>query len=817
MIKQCFTKFLLLLLVMAVVSSCQQKRSGKPKVLVFSKTSGFHHASIAKGNEAIQKLGLENNFDVDTTSNADLFLEDSLKNYSAVIFLNTSGDVLNNYQEADFERYIQAGGGFVGIHSAADSEIDWGWYGRLVGGYFGSSPVIKKATLTITDKNHPATKSIGDTWEVTDEWYTFKKLYEPVKVLMTVDKAVFNNPNEVQETPVAWYHEFDGGRSFYTSLGNEDAEYTDSNFLKHLLGGIEYAIGKNYVLDYKKAKTKQVPAADQFKKVTMVEGEFFEPTEMAILPNLDILVAQRRGELLLYNKETNKVSQVGLLNVYHKTEVPNVNAEEGFMGLTIDPDFAKNNFIYAFYSPKDTSVNRLSRFVFKDNKLDLASEKIVLQFYSQRDICCHTGGSLAFGKDRTLFISTGDNSTPFDEPNQKYVSNGYSPRDSREGHEQYDVARSSGNTNDLRGKILRITVKEDGTYDIPAGNLFAKGQEKTKPEIYVMGNRNPYRISIDKKNGFLYWGEVGPDANKDSVGRGPRGYDEVNQARKAGFFGWPYFVGNNYAYNPYNYETGASGNAYDPKKPINDSRNNTGLTELPEAMPAFIWYPYGDSPDFPQVGSGGRNAMAGPIYYSDQFPQETRYPDYYDGKLIIYDWIRGWIKAVTMLPNGDFDKMEPFMAGTKFNSPIDMEVGPDGKIYVLEYGSGWFTQNPDAAISRIDFTPTNSNSKTDKNVAAENGAAGPMGHQQGPAKPKGESLIEASDCKSCHAIDKKSVGPSYVEVAKHYKDNKDAQAILVKKIKNGGSGVWGEVAMAAHPNIKDEDLNEMVKWILSHK
>ena len=815
MIKHCFSKIYLLLILVVVISSCQQKRPGKPRVLVFSKTAGFHHNSINQGNAAIQKLGLENNFDVDTTSNADRFVEDSLKNYSAVIFLNTSGDVLNNYQEADFERYIQAGGGYVGIHSAADSEVDWGWYNRLVGGYFGSEPVLKMATLSIADKSHPATKGLDDTWEITDEWYTFKKLYEPVKVLMTVDKSVFNSP-EVEKIPVAWYHDYDGGRSFYTSLGHEEGIYSDPKFLKHLLGGIEYAIGKNYVSDYKKATTKQVPAADQFKKVTMVEGEFFEPTEMAILPNLDILVAQRRGELLLFNKATNSVSQVGLLDVYHKTEVPNVNAEEGFMGLTIDPDFEKNNYIYAFYSPKDTSVNRLSRFVFKDNKLDMASEKVVLQFYSQRDICCHTGGSLAFGKDRTLFLSTGDNSTPFDEPNQKYVSNGFSPRDSREGHEQYDVQRSSGNTNDLRGKILRITVKEDGTYDIPAGNLFAKGEPNTKPEIYVMGNRNPYRISIDKKNGFLYWGEVGPDASNDSTGRGPRGYDEVNQARKAGFFGWPYFVGNNYAYNAYNYETGETGAAYDPKKPINDSRNNTGKKELPEAMPAFIWYPYGESVDFPQVGSGGRNAMAGPIYYTDLFPKETRYPDYYDGKLIVYDWIRGWIKAVTMLPNGDFDKMEPFMAGTKFNSPIDMEVGPDGKIYVLEYGSGWFSKNPDAAISRIDYNPNTGGESNAKTGEQSTGTAGPIGHQQG-TKPKGESLIEASDCKSCHALDKKSVGPSYKQVAEHYKDNKDAQKILMDKIKNGGSGVWGEVAMAAHPNIKDDDLSEMVKWILSQK
>jgi type 1 glutamine amidotransferase len=150
MIKHCFSKIYLLLILVVVISSCQQKRPGKPRVLVFSKTAGFHHNSINQGNAAIQKLGLENNFDVDTTSNADRFVEDSLKNYSAVIFLNTSGDVLNNYQEADFERYIQAGGGYVGIHSAADSEVDWGWYNRLVGGYFGSEPVLKKATLTIS-------------------------------------------------------------------------------------------------------------------------------------------------------------------------------------------------------------------------------------------------------------------------------------------------------------------------------------------------------------------------------------------------------------------------------------------------------------------------------------------------------------------------------------------------------------------------------------------------------------------------------------------------------------------------------------------
>ena len=201
---------------------------------------------------------------------------------------------------------------------------------------------------------------------------------------------------------------------------------------------------------------------------------------------------------------------------------------------------------------------------------------------------------------------------------------------------------------------------------------------------------------------------MGPDANNDSLAvKGPRGYDEVNQARKAGHFGWPYLIGNNYAYTEFNYETGETGPSFDPAGPTNNSPNNTGLNKLPAVEPAFIWYPYAASPDFPQLGTGGRNAMAGPVYYSDMYPSETRMPDYYNGKLFIYDWIRGWIKVVSMEENGDFDKMEPFMPGTKFNAMMDMEMGPDGKIYILEYGNGWFSKNPDAGLFRIDFNGGN--------------------------------------------------------------------------------------------------------------
>ncbi len=222
-----------------------------------------------------------------------------------------------------------------------------------------------------------------------------------------------------------------------------------------------------------------------------------------------------------------------------------------------------------------------------------------------------------------------------------------------------------------------------------------------------MGTRNPYRISIDRKTNFLYWGEVGPDAANDDSTRGPRGYDEVNQAKKAGYFGYPLFIGDNKPYRAYDYETGVSGPYHDPKKPINNSRNNTGLTELPPAQPAFIWYPYGKSDEFPLVGTGGRNAEAGPVYYSEFYPKETRLPDYYNGKLFIYDWIRGWIMAVTMDKDGNYVKMERFMPSQKFNAPIDMEMGPDGRLYILEYGNGWFSKNADAGLVRIDYNGGN--------------------------------------------------------------------------------------------------------------
>jgi cytochrome c len=728
--------------------SCRQKRPGTPRVLVYTKQLSTPDGMAAI--QAIGQLGTINGFVVTATDTSTLFTDDSLSNYAAVVFLNRSGVNLAFSARIALERFMQAGGGFAGIHPIAKT-FNWRWYGRMIG-------------------------SEGDSC-------------------------------------VSFIHQkYENGRATYScdSLNANNAK--DAAGLKNILNAIEYAIGHYEPLDYSKATIPYPPSENHFTKKVLVNGTFYEPTEMTILPNLDILILQRRGEVMLYKQSTGTVKQAGFLKVYYQAKTKGVNVEEGMLGLSKDPDFKNNHWIYIYYSPFDSSVNRLSRFSLENDTILSSSEKVILEVKSQREICCHTGGSIAFGPDSLLYFSAGDNSTPFDEPGQTYANHGFAPLNGAPGHWPYDAERSAGNSNDLRGKIMRLRVHPDGSYEIPAGNLFPPGTPKTRPEIYVMGNRNPYRISVDQKNSNLYWGEVGPDAPDDSLStRGPMGYDEVNQARKAGYFGWPFFVGNNYAYHAYNYLTGESGAAFNPAKPENLSANNTGLRDLPAAQPAFIWYPYAISPEFPELGSGGRNAMAGPVYYTDMYPAATRYPDYYNGKLFIYDWIRGWIKAVTMQSNGDFEIMEPFMPKITLYNCIDMEAGPDGRLYLLEYGTGWFQKNPDAGLSRVDYSSVVTESSTPAVAVVDTAASAHGPHAAG------YTMTQMLDCKSCHKEDGISIGPSFKRVAEKYAQDKKAPAYLSQKIVKGGGGVWGDVVMSAHPDLSQKDLNLIVQYILSLK
>jgi cytochrome c len=208
-----------------------------PRVLVFTKTAGYYHESIPDGVAAIMKLGRENNFLADSTRDANYFVEDSLKNYSLVIFLSTTLNVLNPDQQVAFQRYIQAGGGYVGIHAAADTEYDWPWYNQLVGAYFASHPKQQNATIDVRDKTHISTSFLPDRWERFDEWYSYKSIMPGIKVLGTLDETTYEGGTNGDNHPIMWYHEFDGGRAFYTGLGHTKESYVEPLFLRHLLGG----------------------------------------------------------------------------------------------------------------------------------------------------------------------------------------------------------------------------------------------------------------------------------------------------------------------------------------------------------------------------------------------------------------------------------------------------------------------------------------------------------------------------------------------------------------------------------------------------
>ena len=214
------------------------------RVLVFSKTSGFRHSSIAVGGDAIEQLGVANGFTVDRTEDAATFTASQLAAYDAVVFLSTTGDVLDPDQQAAFEGYIRNGGGYVGIHSAADTEYDWAWYGGLVGAYFLSHPEPQDATLQVEDHVHESTSHLGATWQRFDEWYDFREdPRDRVHVLLSVDPSTLPDSQMTVDHPIAWCHEYDGGRAWYTALGHTDESWAEPEFLQHVLGGIRTAAG----------------------------------------------------------------------------------------------------------------------------------------------------------------------------------------------------------------------------------------------------------------------------------------------------------------------------------------------------------------------------------------------------------------------------------------------------------------------------------------------------------------------------------------------------------------------------------------------
>jgi len=751
----------LLICVVSIFLAFQWLTLDKQRVLIFSKAQGVRHHNIEYAIKQLPTFLPPKNWELTFTEDSTYFNSTLKEDFDSVVFLLTTGDVLNIPEQQHFRKFIESGGGFVGIHSAADTEHDWDWYGKLVGARFVDHTTVSRGRFSILDQNHPAMKHLDQNELLIDEWYE----YQPnprgsVHVLATINQGDFIDTLDyaatelalvsqeipiIEERPITWCHTNLGGRSFYTGLGHTKILY-QKPFLQKIL--------KNALLWTGKVVDGDCSAGidSNYNREVILDG-IHAGMEIEVSSTGDVYFIERSGSVNVYSPKQDIRYQLASFDVFMGTP----SQEFGLLGLTLDPGFETNRWIYLYYSHPSEPYEILSRFTEFDRKLDLSSEVELLKIKSERNACCHVGGSIEFDSEGNLYLSTGDN-TEIDK------SDGFAPLHEGIQNLTLDARRSAGNTNDLRGKILRIKPQPDGSYTIPQGNLFPKS-DKTRAEIFVMGVRNPFRISIDESTGLLYWGDVGPDA-RVSATRGPRGVDEINRASLAGNYGWPFCIANNKPYKkPPPIDTGDFREWYDCNNLMNLSRWNTGENKLPAARGAFIWYPYLSSPIFKDISQIGnyRAAMAGPVYRSSD---NKGFPAYYDGALFIYDWGRSTIKVVKIDTNlessdgvithkqpnyGDYVRVHDdllaaynvskdnqsieawgklhyenfgqsesrklpwrqvtagailnittFLPKEKFNRPIDMTFDEAGNLYVLEYGDAF--NGSEGKISRIEYS-----------------------------------------------------------------------------------------------------------------
>ena len=772
-----------------------QAGDGRYHVLAYSRTTlaGSHTQAIEDGHDALDDLAAAEEFDVTHSDDPSMFTDHSLRQFDVVVFLNSNGEGnLNANQRASFERWTQRGGGAVRIHADGNADKAWDWKRDMMGGgLFNNHPPITEATVEVADPNHPATDDLPASITWSDEWYNFDEdPREDVHVLMTVDVESYEGSDHGPGHPVAWCSEYDGGRNFYTAIGHgadgASLVWEDQRYLDHISGALEWAAGEEP--GDCGAPREGIPTEASLTKVP-IEEDVANAMSLDIANDGRVFFVQMgstqstSGPALvrMHDPEAGETYDIATLQVLRRNE-------NGLMGISLDPNFDANNYVYLYYSVpgpfNELGTHNLSRFTFdpeagEAGELDMSSEVVLLEVDHQRQVCCHSSGSIQFGPDGLLYLSTGDDT-------EHARSNGYSPHDARpcgptswnpgdancndnpetwatDARHANDARRSSGNTADLRGKILRIDPIESATpsdepgvgstYGVPDDNLFTSGDydhlfpggtydpELGRPEIYTMGHRNPFRFGFDSETGWIYQGEVGPDSNQDSLapppstGRGPRGYDEVNQIRAAGNFGWPYCIADNKAYRPHIFTgTGNSGAGVpgdnnpswpdDPPPapvqddsipyfdcesgPTNHSPVNDGLEVVPPTQEAWIYYPYGASPEFPDIpAAGSRAAMGGPVYrYDPELDSDVKLSEWFDGKLIWGDWTRNIIMLTDIDEQGDYAGSTELMPSEDFRHPHDIELGPDGAIYLIEWGNnfnyGSYGVNADAGIYRIE-------------------------------------------------------------------------------------------------------------------
>ncbi|MGH3678758.1 MAG: ThuA domain-containing protein [Natronosporangium sp.] len=641
---------------------------------------------------------------------------------------------------------------------------------------------VQEATVSVVDRQHPATEDLPLTWTRRDKWINWSP--NPVGDVHTVAQVQEHtyDPGDGANGafhPVSWCRDYDGGRSFYTGMGGTADSYADDGFRAHLLGAIHWTtgmvrgdcqatIGDNYTIE-RLTDVNQAGELDQIGEPhgldVAADGTVFYIGKAACpsgpIPDWeDENVGLGCGTIHQWSPETEEAELLATLDVFGNRGSGDelTKSEEGLVGITLDPDFTANGWIYLMWMPYESinldtrigqrTVSRLT-YDFATESIDTSTRVDLLSWDTQIHSCCHAGGGMDFDSAGNLYIGSGDS-------NSSQGSSGYAGNNWTEdfkGVSFQDARRTAGSTNDLNGKILRIHPEDDGTYTIPDGNLFSEQDDpgdKTRPEIYVMGVRNISTLSIDRDHDWLNAAWVGPDAPFPSPELGPAKYDTATVITSAGNQGWPYCMGNRQPYRDRsNQDATVLTGWYDCDDLRNESPRNTGLVDIPAARDNMIWYsPGGGGPVFPERSDGSgiptydaddatftqpffrggcQAIMSGPTYHQSQINLDSgvAWPTYWEDKWFIGDECNSANRAaVTLDPDGIEDQRPPLFAeslqpiiragndGNELqNWMMDAKFGPDGALYMADYGGGFFTLTDNQKLIRISYhggppTPT---------------------------------------------------------------------------------------------------------------
>ncbi len=669
----------------------------KPRVLVVTASEGKRPALAALAERKLLRAARSEGLRPVRVRKPARLTPRRIRSARAVVFAAGRGTVLSPRAERALNKRVRAGRGVVFAGSSVKLQPRSRDFVTLVGARATRADKRVRAQVQFVDRLHPATARLPSRWNVAERWVTLKK--NPtgrVHVLGWVDEKTYAPAEKLAmgvEHPVSWCRPVGSGRTFTTTLGLSKRVWRSRVFGLQLAGAMGYAAGT-------RSGGCSATIWSNWKR-TVIDEDITDGTQLDVGPDGRVYYLERSAsQLKIYDPVADIVKDAGVV-----PSVPGLG--QGLLGLAIDPNFIENRWLYIYRHVEGLNAH-LSRFTLDANdQVDLTSEKILLMVPNAG--VDHNGGGLAMRANGDLFLAIGANDMPhFDG---KYGSRNPTPLGK---YLEIDAEATTQNSDSFLGKVLRIHPEPDGTYTIPEGNMFAPGTPKTRPEIYTMGHRNAYHLKVDDLTGDVLEGDVGPDGLEDDPKRGPRGYDEFNFIvhNQPKNYGWPFCVGPNLAYNDVDSVTGTgSGKPFNCAKLVNRSPNNTGITDLGPASPPLVWYPYGVGEDFPEMSEawaggtdGGRLAIPGPKYRPFA---GSHIPLFFANSWFIADWARNWLKQLILDDRGRPLRIQRFVPDRGTQAPMDMDLGTDGSLYVLEWGGQTIPiGNPLAAkVVRYQYVP----------------------------------------------------------------------------------------------------------------